>query len=111
MTLKEIVEIRLQQLGLGPVEAAVAGGLERTYIRDILDDRKKSVRSDKAAALAAALSIDLTAMQQGKLVPILGFRPVEDLDPDIEREVAEFRAFRYRQKRQSDSEGTPKDEQ
>lgn len=41
LTLKEIVELRLGELGLGAVEAATAAGIERTYIRDIVEGKKK----------------------------------------------------------------------
>jgi|GEM_PF-3406391 len=68
--LKEIVEIRLEQLGLGAVEAATAAGIERTYIRDIVERKKKSVRADKLAALASALKIDAAALARGELVPV-----------------------------------------
>ncbi|PWL17047.1 hypothetical protein DKP76_13500 [Falsochrobactrum shanghaiense] len=68
MELKEIVQTRLKQLGLGPVEAATAAGLERTYIRDIVEGKKKSVRTDKLQALADALKIDAAALQRGELV-------------------------------------------
>ena len=67
--LKNIVIERLTQLGLGPVEAAVQGGLERTYIVDIVDGRKKSVRSDKLAGLARALKLDAQALARGEALP------------------------------------------
>ena len=69
MELREIVQIRLQQLEVGPVEAATAAGLERTYIRDIVEGKKKSVRTDKLQALADALQLDAAALQRGELVP------------------------------------------
>lgn len=53
--LKERVENRLAELGLGAVEAATAAGIERTFIRDILIERKRSVRADGAEKLARAL--------------------------------------------------------
>lgn|GEM_PF-716312 len=56
-TLKEIVAKRLSELGLGAVEAATRAGLERTYIRDIVEGRKLTVRSNKIAALAMALEL------------------------------------------------------
>jgi phage repressor protein C with HTH and peptisase S24 domain len=69
MTLKEIVEKRLSQLHLGAVEAAVAAKIERTYIRDIVEGKKKSVRIDKLGALASALKLDPAALQRNELVP------------------------------------------
>ncbi len=56
-TLKDIVANRLSELGLGAVEAATRGGLERTYIRDIVEGRKATVRANKIAALATALEL------------------------------------------------------
>lgn len=64
MTLKEIVELRLRELGLGPVEAATASGIERTYIRDIVEGKKKSVRNDKLPGLARALRLDPAALSR-----------------------------------------------
>ncbi|WP_420961111.1 hypothetical protein [Brucella sp. IR073] len=69
MNLKEIVSERLKQLGIGPVEAATAGGIERTYIRDIIEGKKKSVRADKLAGLAKALKLDASALAEGRMVP------------------------------------------
>lgn len=69
-SLKEIVVERLKQLGVGPIEAASAAALERTFIRDIVEDRKKSVRADKIAQLAYALALDEAALARGKLVPV-----------------------------------------
>lgn len=70
LTLQEIVETRLAQLKLGAVEAAVMAGIERTYIRDIVEGRKKSVRTDKIHALAAALRLDPAALARNELVPV-----------------------------------------
>jgi transcriptional regulator with XRE-family HTH domain len=49
------VQARLNQLGRNPFEAARKGGLERSFINDILIGRKKSVRGDNIGRLAAAL--------------------------------------------------------
>jgi len=82
MNLKEIVIQRLAQLGLGAVEAATAAGIERTFIRDIVEDKKKSVRADKLPILAMALKLDASALASGRLVPTDETKP---LDPeDIE---------------------------
>lgn len=86
-SLKEIVEIRLSELGLGPVEAAVHGGIERTFIRDIVEDKKKSVRSDKMAALAHALRLDPAALARNEMVRLNdpGKRKlVSTFDPDAD---------------------------
>lgn len=84
-TLKEIVEKRLDQLSVGAVEAATQAGIERTFIRDIVDGRKKSVRSDKIDVLAKALRLDPVALAQNKLVPlesIANKNLVSSFDPD-----------------------------
>ena len=54
-SLKEVIERRLSELNRGPVEAATLAGLERNYIRDILDGKKKSVRQLGMSSLAKAL--------------------------------------------------------
>lgn len=95
-TLKDIVIKRLDQLGIGPVEAATQAGIERTFIRDIVEGRKKSVRSDKVADLARALSLDPDALARNEL-RIAPNEPrrslVSSFDPDAP-EDAEFSSER-----------------
>lgn len=67
--LQEIVSQRLKEIGLGPVEAANKGGLERTYIRDIVTGKKATVKSDKIGLLAAALDLDPEALARNEAVP------------------------------------------
>jgi hypothetical protein len=67
-TLKEIVVKRLKELNMGPIQAANAGGIERTYIRDIIEGKKRSVRSDKLEGLARALRLDAAALARNELV-------------------------------------------
>lgn len=84
-TLKDIVTERLEQLGIGAVEAATQAGIERTFIRDIVEGRKKSVRSDKVADLARALSLDPDALARNELRTLAAGRPqnlVSSFDPD-----------------------------
>jgi len=69
--LREIVVKRLEELGLGPVEAAVQAGIERSFIRDIVEGRKASVRSDKMPMLARALQLDATALARNDAVPLV----------------------------------------
>ena len=69
MDLQKLVSLRLKQLGIGAVEAATAAGIERTYIRDIVEGKKRSVRSDKISSLAAALKLNRDALARGELVP------------------------------------------
>lgn len=56
-TLKTLVEERLSQLGRNPSDAARRGSLERTFIVDILNGRKRSVRGENIAKLAAAIDM------------------------------------------------------
>ena len=74
-TLKEIVVKRLEELDMGPIAAAVAGGIERTYIRDIIEEKKRSVRSDKLEGLARALRLDAAALARNELVRVDGDKP------------------------------------
>ncbi len=75
---------RLAQLELGPIEAATAAGIERTFIRDIVDGRKKSVRADSMVKLARALKLDPARLADGELVPAVAPQPrlVSSYDPD-----------------------------
>lgn len=68
--LKTIVEKRLEELGLSPIEAATRAGLERTFLRDIIVGRKKSVRADKMGELARALNLDPGALARNEMVPV-----------------------------------------
>ncbi|MBS7545083.1 hypothetical protein [Ancylobacter oerskovii] len=70
--LKDVVSARLAEIGLGPVEAATAVGMEKTFIRDIVEEKKKSVRQPSMARLAEALHWtvgQLTAAINGEPVP------------------------------------------
>lgn len=66
--LKAIVELRLTELGVNPFEAARRGGLERSFVNDLLIGRKKSVRGDNIGKLAAALEIDTASLLEALLV-------------------------------------------
>lgn len=87
-SLRDLVANRLKELGLGEVEAASRGGMERSYIRDLIKGRKESVRADKLVALAKALELDASALAEGRAVPleILRSEPriklVQSFDPD-----------------------------
>jgi hypothetical protein len=71
-TLKEIVVKRLEELQMSPIEAANAAGIERTFIRDIIEEKKRSVRSDKLEGLARALRLDAAALARNELVRLDG---------------------------------------
>jgi hypothetical protein len=70
--LQKIVSRRLDELGLGPVEAATRAGLERTYIRDIVQGKKLSVRTDKLESLARALQLDAKDLGLSKATSVSG---------------------------------------
>lgn len=73
MSLKQLVERRLDELGLNPFEAATRAGLNRLFIRDILKDRKKSVQGNNQARLALALDMtveDLVKETSEALPPV-----------------------------------------
>lgn len=57
-TLKEKVEARLNDLKRNPFEAARIAGLERGFINDILNGRKRSVRGENLVKLAIGLDCD-----------------------------------------------------
>lgn len=57
-TLKEKVEARLKDLERNPFEAARRAGLERGFINDILNGRKRSVRGENLIKLAIGLDCD-----------------------------------------------------
>jgi len=67
--LKKIIIDRLDELNLSPIEAAIKGGLERGYIRDFLEGRKKTFRQDKIPLLAAALDINVNLLTLGEDPP------------------------------------------
>ena len=54
--LKNAVAARLEEAGLVPTPAALGAGLERNFITDILNGKKKNVRGDNLAKLARALN-------------------------------------------------------
>ncbi|SFM00069.1 Phage repressor protein C, contains Cro/C1-type HTH and peptisase s24 domains [Bradyrhizobium sp. NFR13] len=53
--LTERIRARLQELGRSPITAAVTGGLERSYLRDLLNGRKKTVKRDAHPGIAKGL--------------------------------------------------------
>lgn len=69
MTLRNIVETRLAQLGIGPVEATKGTGLERTFIRDVATGKKRTVSHDKVLGLAKALQLDANGLLHNEMVP------------------------------------------
>jgi hypothetical protein len=56
--LQRVVMERLKELNRNPFEAARLGGLDRSFVNDILIGRKRSVRGDNLERLARALDWD-----------------------------------------------------
>lgn len=80
--LKDFVETRLAQLGRNPFEAARKGGLERSFVNDILIEKKRSVQGANLVKLAAALdcdAADIVASMAGQA------RRLADQDPQTPR--------------------------
>lgn len=53
--LRARMDRRLSELKLSPIQAAQRAGLERSYIRDFLNHKKASIRSDRYEQVAKAL--------------------------------------------------------
>ena len=73
-SLKTRVARRLAELDRNPFEAARIGGLQRSFVNDILIDRKRTVGADKLEALARALDWTVTELSGavGKGIPVMG---------------------------------------
>ena len=73
--LRHRVEQRLRELKIGPVEAAQAvPGLERNYIRDLLQGKKESFSQSKSPLVAQALRWNLADLLNNAEI-IHFFRP------------------------------------
>lgn len=57
MTLKARVKFRMTELGMNPAQVSKAAGFAPTFVRDLLENRKKSIRADALAKLAEALDV------------------------------------------------------
>ncbi len=86
--LQEIAIERLKELGLGPVEAAVKAGIERTFVRDLVDGKKSTVTLKKIPDLAKALQLDADALVRGEVVP--SDDPDETVAPTTTKPNASF---------------------
>lgn len=64
-TIRDRVEKRLEELGLGAITAANSVGLERTFIRDFVIGRKKTIGADKLPLVAAALQTSVEYLTRG----------------------------------------------
>lgn len=95
--LKERVAERLQALGKGAVAVATAAGLERTYIRDIITGKKKTVTVDKLPLLAKALGttveyLTLASDEPGE-IPAQAPLPPPNTDLSKAEDIPNFRPF------------------
>lgn len=72
MDQREIAIARLEQLGIGPVEVVTQSGIamDRHFVRDLVEGKKKSVSAASLPKLAEVLRLDLNALARGELVPI-----------------------------------------
>lgn len=84
------IENRLAELGRSPITAATKAGLERTYIRDFLIGRKKSIGTDRLEKVARGL--DWTVSDLTGVGPFPTARPsiqevipAPDQEPPLER--------------------------
>jgi hypothetical protein len=77
--LQRAVTERLKELKRNPFEAARLGGLERSFVNDILIGRKRSVRGENLERLARALDWDSRILLDaaGRSLPPRGFSPTE----------------------------------
>lgn len=80
--LQQIAIQRLKELDLGAVEAAVRGGLERTFIRDLVDGKKATVTLKKMPDLARALELDPEALMRHEAVPLASEKSVPRTKPN-----------------------------
>lgn len=61
--LRQRVERRLRELDISPIQAAQAVGLERNYIRDLIEGDKESFAHSKASLVAQALQWTVADLQ------------------------------------------------
>ncbi|EJF91652.1 LexA family transcriptional regulator [Bartonella tamiae] len=87
--LKNIIKTRLNELEISPIEAAIKVGLERGYIRDYLEDRKKTFRQDKLPLLAKALELNVSDLLVGGLnkLPQSNARIIGSVDFDQTKKI------------------------
>lgn len=80
--LAQRVAARLAELNRGPIEAAIAAGLERNYIRDLLENKKQSISQAKTEQVAEALDWTVAELLQREIQekPIRGIRRIPLLD-------------------------------
>lgn len=89
--LAAVISKRLAELDRNPFEAARIGGLERSFVNDILIGKKTSVRGDKLDQLAKALDWRLSnltgsPMATATIIPVMGqIGTGAEIYPDFEQ--------------------------
>lgn len=63
--LKEKIRARLEELGRSPITAAQKGGLERSYLRDYLNGKKRSIKAETYPNVAKALDWSVDQLLEG----------------------------------------------
>jgi SOS-response transcriptional repressor LexA len=79
--LRQRVDRRLRELNIGPVEAAVSvDGLERNYIRDLIEGKKRSFSQSKAPLVAQALRWSLAELlKDAEIIHFSGHGAADDI--------------------------------
>lgn len=57
MSLTTRIKYRMNELGMNPAQVSKAAGFAPTFVRDLLEGRKKSMRADSLQSLAEALKV------------------------------------------------------
>lgn len=57
MTLASRVKYRMNELGMNPAQVSKAAGFAPTFVRDLIEGRKKSVRADSLKSIAEVLGV------------------------------------------------------
>jgi hypothetical protein len=87
--LQRVVMARLKELNRNPFEAARLGGLERSFVNDILIGRKRTVRGENLGRLARALDWDsglLAEARRGRApngLNLAGLEPRNGINLDL----------------------------
>lgn len=93
--LRERVQERLNVLGINPFEAARRANLERGYVNDILQGKKKTVRGPYLVALAEVLACDIEYLLGARDTP-RPFRVVDRRSPGYLKVAGTVEAGVYR---------------
>jgi len=64
LTMKDVIEARLQEIGENPFSAASNAGLERNFLNDVLNGKKASFHARSLPKLATALQMSLDELDR-----------------------------------------------